>query len=394
MSAEHSKSKRNLRCEILSNFDLKDLQKLTEMQEPPSLAESFVDAFKTFGMGLMYSFVDPATICMLIVSCLATLLSADGFLNLSFGISMKLVGYGCVFPSIFSITAAQASRQKTFAALANFKAGLYSVYCNFKNWCDTNEMSSAEIEDDITSTVASVIIYVKSKKYSFGDMNADEELGHEMYDNMKKMWEHVDRFKKDGIKKKPLPPELSSQYNFLRMAFISMESCRVAADYRTPRGLRLFCYAVIHTSPFFLAPYFNSYCSHEDESMHKSHSWGCYSGYLMAILFVIINMTLLRVQQQLENVFDGDGHDDVNWESWTDQLAHISTYGGDEGKGKIGKPPPNFSEYRSPHSKEKRSRRISQYSGSNSEAGSPLNSSRGIAPMRFFGSGILTPKDM
>jgi len=166
MSAEHSKSKRNLRCEILSNFDLKDLQKLTEMQEPPSLAESFVDAFKTFGMGLMYSFVDPATICMLIVSCLATLLSADGFLNLSFGISMKLVGYGCVFPSIFSITAAQASRQKTFAALANFKAGLYSVYCNFKNWCDTNEMSSAEIEDDITSTVASVIIYVKSKKYS------------------------------------------------------------------------------------------------------------------------------------------------------------------------------------------------------------------------------------
>jgi len=27
----------------------------------------------------------------------------------------------------------------------------------------------------------------------------------------------------------------------------------------------------------------------------------------MSILFVVINMTLLRVQQQLENVFDGDG---------------------------------------------------------------------------------------
>jgi hypothetical protein len=108
----------------------------------------------------------------------------------------------------------------------------YKPY-NLLRRCDANEMSSAEIEDDISSTVASVIIYVKSKKYSFGDMNADEELGHEMYDNMKKLWEHVDRFKKDGIEKKPLPPELSSQYNFLRMAFISMESCRVAADYRS-----------------------------------------------------------------------------------------------------------------------------------------------------------------
>jgi hypothetical protein len=66
MSAEHSKPKRDLRSEILSNFDMKELQKLTEMQEPPSLAESFVDASKTFGMGLVYSFVDPATICMLV----------------------------------------------------------------------------------------------------------------------------------------------------------------------------------------------------------------------------------------------------------------------------------------------------------------------------------------
>jgi hypothetical protein len=66
MAEEHQKSKRDLRCEILSNFDMKDLQKLTEMQEPPSLSESFIEAFRTFGMGLMYSFLDRATICMLV----------------------------------------------------------------------------------------------------------------------------------------------------------------------------------------------------------------------------------------------------------------------------------------------------------------------------------------
>jgi len=100
--------------------------------------------------------------------------------------------------------------------------------------------------------VASVIIYVKSKKYSFGDMNADEELGHEMYDNMKKLWVHVNRFKQDGIKVKPLPPELSNQYNFLRETFISMESCRVAADYRSGLSPSHPCSSLVQPGPVFL----------------------------------------------------------------------------------------------------------------------------------------------
>lgn len=83
-------------------------------------------------------------------------------------------------------------------------------------------------------------------------MNADEELGHEMYDNIKKLWVHVNRFKQDGIKVKPLPPELSNQYNFLRETVISMESCRVAADYRSGLSPSHPCSSLVQPGPVFL----------------------------------------------------------------------------------------------------------------------------------------------
>lgn len=51
---------------------------------------------------------------------------------------------------------------------------------------------------------------------------------------------------------------------------LTRHACR-----RTPRGLRLFCYVVVYTSPFFLAPYFNSYCRHEDMAVFNIHDYGC-----------------------------------------------------------------------------------------------------------------------
>jgi hypothetical protein len=44
---------------------------------------------------------------------------------------------------------------------------------------------------------------------------------------------------------------------------------------------------------------------------------------------VLIVITLYRVQTELENPFDGDGADDVNWDMWRAQLEDLSCYGQD-----------------------------------------------------------------
>ena len=97
-------------------------------------------------------------------------------------------------------------------------------------------------------------------------------------------------------------------------------------DSETPIGLRLFCFALIHISPLLLAPYWNHFCR-EQTATELPSQYGCESGYFVGIVYVLIVITLYRVQTELENPFDGDGADDVNWDMWRAQLEDLSCYG-------------------------------------------------------------------
>ncbi len=44
---------------------------------------------------------------------------------------------------------------------------------------------------------------------------------------------------------------------------------------------------------------------------------------------MLINLTLYRVQTELEDPFDGDGRDDIKWSRWRAQLDQMDTYGAD-----------------------------------------------------------------
>ena len=52
----------------------------------------------------------------------------------------------------------------------------------------------------------------------------------------------------------------------------------------------------------------------DDEYAGMHHPYGCVAGYFIAILYVIITFSLLRVQESLEDPFDGVGEDDIKWQ--------------------------------------------------------------------------------
>jgi len=57
--------------------------------------------------------------------------------------------------------------------------------------------------------------------------------------------------------------------------------------------------------------------------------YGCGSAYFLSLAFVVILITLYRVQCELEDPFDGNGDDDVRWEQWRAQLDQLRSYGSD-----------------------------------------------------------------
>jgi hypothetical protein len=307
-----------------------DLKQVLLDEGPPDsnageLYDSIVAHSRFFVEGIVFSIMDGGTIIMVCLSCLATLLCAKGFLNLEWDASMSIVAIGSIFPLVFSIQASYQGREAVVRMIGGFKANLFSIFFTFQSWLDQNELSSADVEDDMNQLVCDVLIYLRSKQVGPGEEGSVPELAHNVYDGFRRIFRHVEAAKL--LPKPPTPPEISTQANFIRFAMVNFEEARCTADYRTPRGLRLFCFVVIHVSPIFLAPYFNRYCKNQNDSSAESHMYGCQSGYFMSILFVLINSTLLKVQQQLENPFDGDGDDDIKWGIWTDQLSQMSNYG-------------------------------------------------------------------
>jgi hypothetical protein len=56
-------------------------------------------------------------------------------------------------------------------------------------------------------------------------------------------------------------------------------------------------------------------------------NYGCESGYFVGCFYVLINLTLYRVQTELEDPFDGNGRDDIKWDRWRAQLDQMDAYG-------------------------------------------------------------------
>jgi hypothetical protein len=127
----------------------------------------------------------------------------------------------------------------------------------------------------------------------------------------------------------PLFSGLSSTFQSL---LLDLEGVREVRDNETPKGLRKFAIFLICVTPIMLAPYWSHFCGTAsggdisqvytvneegavvpfsagdgEEGIAPQHPFGCIAGYFIAVLYVIITFSLLRVQEALEDPFDGMG---------------------------------------------------------------------------------------
>jgi len=261
---------------------------------------------------------------MVLLTCLATLLCAKGVLDFSFDTSMAIVAVGTIFPLVFSVQASFGRREKALSALGELKGTLFTVYLMFKCWDKGEEGSAAEEVDGVfQKLIADIIEYMRNT-------DGRSEKGHAVYDGFTELAVKMHEFIPKAGYSKPGEGGLSRMQQYLRDLITHFESVRAVRDTKTPVGLSLFCFALIHISPILLAPYWNHFCSKQSGGTDElPPTFGCVSGYFVGIFYVLIVLTLHRVQSELEDPFDGDGMDDIKWDCWSAQLDQLANYGED-----------------------------------------------------------------
>ena len=110
--------------------------------------------------------------------------------------------------------------------------------------------------------------------------------------------------------------EISRANQYLSKIMTSFERMRNIANYRTPMSLRAYSTVFLSIFPIAFGPYFAHLCI-EAESFE-------YVGYMVAVLYALVLVTLDNIQDDLENPFDGIGVDDVKLDVFDEYREALS----------------------------------------------------------------------
>mmetsp|Transcript_19673 Transcript_19673/g.40076 ORF Transcript_19673/g.40076 Transcript_19673/m.40076 type:complete len:348 (+) Transcript_19673:36-1079(+) len=256
---------------------------------------------------------------MMIATAFATFLCSEFVLDISWNTSLSIVAVGTVFPVVFSIQAAYQNREKSLKYLDDVKSGFCWLYFTFGEWDKLHSGSTqARCEETICKLMVAVMTVLRMP--SDGD---HKEAVSTVYDGFQQL------IVQSHENTKVPPPWINGMQMQIKGIMHSFESVKTIKDTETPKGLRKLCYFLIITTPIMLGPYWAHFCRDDDPHDLDLMDYGCAAAYFVGLLYVIITSTLLRVQEALEDPFDGDGLDDINWTLFSAQMDKLPMHGVD-----------------------------------------------------------------
>ena len=262
-----------------------------ELPREPSTWEALVFHLQTLVDGVRFASTWH-TLFMVFLSCLATFLCTKGMLDFSFDTSMSIVAVGTIFPLVFSVQASFQRREKALAALSSLKGAIFAVYLMFKTWeKEGTGRWALEVEEIFHKLLDDIEYYLRHP-------NRPEECGNVIYDGFATLARKMNDFGPAAGFTKGGEAGMGRMAAYLQEIMRSFEGVRAIRDTETPVGLRLLCFALIHIAPVLLAPYWVHFCSKQRHSTLAPY--GCEASYFVAVTFVLIVMTLHRVQVELE----------------------------------------------------------------------------------------------
>ena len=234
--------------------------------------------------------VDHQTLIVMLMAILSTYLCAR--FNFVADMPSGLIGVAIIFPIVFSINAAYRRREEALRYFASLKAHSVAIFYAHRDWVPSNDNKN---KDRIIGIINSLLTNMRDY------FSADDEKRAEKLNNVYRVFSEISR-SHEQLRENNVPAnEISRANQYLRAVIIEFERMRNILRYRTPISLRSYSHVFLNSFPILFGPYFAQLAT-------KSPI----VGYLIAILYSLVLVSLDNIQEDLENPFDAIGEDDVN----------------------------------------------------------------------------------
>ena len=237
-----------------------------------------------------YKIIDLQTIVITILALISTWLCRQ--FDYLFEIPTSLIGIAVIFPLVFSISSAYKRREEALRYFASLKGHAAALYLAHRDWLPNDQ----DMGDQGADLVQGLLTAVSNNLHA-SEADKEQTLGqvYRAYDSFSHSHEQLRQM---GV----TSGEVSRSNQALRSIMIEFERMRNIANYRTPVALRAYSSFFLSVFPIVFAPYFAS-VGHPDYPV---------AGYLVAILYSLILVSLDNIQESLENPYDGVGPDDLH----------------------------------------------------------------------------------
>jgi predicted membrane chloride channel (bestrophin family) len=232
---------------------------------------------------------------------IVTLLAlASTHLCLRFGLAADvptdLIGLAVVFPIVFSINAAYKRREEALGFHGSIRAHAVALYYAHRDWAPAAAGPGSAHAARIRGLVEELLGAIGADLGRKG--RTPETLARVFAVFSKLSASHEELRRADlGVS------EVSRANQYLGKMMVDFERMRAIAVYRTPLALRAYSRVFLNLFPIAFGPYFAFMCTEA-----KNFPW---IGYLVAVLYSMVLLSLDNLQDQLEDPYDGVGDDDI-----------------------------------------------------------------------------------
>lgn len=249
--------------------------------------------------------IDLQTIIVTLLAVLSTYLCKQ--FELAADMPSGLIGVAIIFPIVFSINAAYRRREEALKYYASLKGHAMSLYYAHRDWVeDMGEGNKAAIR--IRTLIEDLFHAI------MGYFLTKEDIDNQELDDVYSVFSKISQSHEEMRKEKVPANEISRANQYLRAMMIEFERMKNILFYRTPVSLRSYSFIFLNSFPILYGPYF----------AHLSSKFYEGAGYLVAIIYSLVLVSLDHIQEDLEDPFDSVGPDDMKLDVVDEYLKIMS----------------------------------------------------------------------
>ena len=241
----------------------------------------------------LYLIINYKTIIVTVLSVIATYYCVK--FDVHAEMSLSMLSMAIVFPIVFAINSAYQRREEALGFIAGIKAHCVSIFLGVKHWGDAEKASENLLVqtslhlDNIIGEVKNYLINSEPIKFEFKVYHAISSLSK----NLQQM--------RQVLKES----EMSRINEYVSMVIVDFENLKTIKEYRTPITLKTYSRAFIYSFPIVFSPFF--------ASTIEIFSFPIIT-YLTPVIYAFILISLINIQDHMEDPFDGIGEDDIKIE--------------------------------------------------------------------------------